>query len=131
MQSAFLEYANITVSNIGRTSAMLCDLFGWHVRWKGEKGQSIDGGTSWHVGNDSSYLALYSKGGDRAAGNSYVTVGGLNHLAVVVEDLDATEAKVRAFGLTPHSHYDYEPGRRFYFDDADGIEFEVVSYSKA
>ncbi|MEM7190453.1 MAG: VOC family protein, partial [Pseudomonadota bacterium] len=26
---------------------------------------------------------------------------------------------------------DYEPGRRFYFADHDGIEFEVVSYADA
>ena len=25
---------------------------------------------------------------------------------------------------------DYEPGRRFYFFDPDGIEYEVVSYSE-
>jgi catechol 2,3-dioxygenase-like lactoylglutathione lyase family enzyme len=53
----------------------------------------------------------------------------LNHVGVVVEDLDATEAKVRAAGFAPHSHADYEPGRRFYFHDRDGIEFEVVSYA--
>lgn len=129
MQAGYLEHANITVSNIERSSAMLCDLFGWHVRWKGETGQSIYGGTSWHVGNDTSYLALYTQGGDRAKGDSYLTVGGLNHLAVVVDDLDAVEAKVLAAGFTPTSHADYEPGRRFYFDDADGIEIEVVSYS--
>ena len=31
-------------------------------------------------------------------------------------------------GLTPFSHGDYEPGRRFYFFDPDGIEYEVISY---
>ena len=30
--------------------------------------------------------------------------------------------------LEPFNHDDYEPGRRFYFFDWDGIEFEVVSY---
>ena len=37
---------------------------------------------------------------------------------------------VVAAGLTPFSHADYEPGRRFYFLDPDGIEYEVVSYMK-
>jgi glyoxylase I family protein len=32
-------------------------------------------------------------------------------------------------GLTPFSHGDYDPGRRFYFLDPDGIEYEVVSYA--
>ena len=31
-------------------------------------------------------------------------------------------------GLETFNHGDYEPGRRFYFFDWDGIEFEVVSY---
>lgn len=52
----------------------------------------------------------------------------LNHLAFTVDDLDAAEAAVTAHGLEPFGHDDYEPGRRFYFFDWDGIEFEVVSY---
>ncbi len=59
---------------------------------------------------------------------NYDTAGGLNHIGVVVDDLKAAEARVVAEGFEPHSHADYEPGHRFYFDDADGIEFEVVSY---
>jgi catechol 2,3-dioxygenase-like lactoylglutathione lyase family enzyme len=55
----------------------------------------------------------------------------LNHIGVQVDDLDATEARVIAAGLLPFSHADYEPGRRFYFLDPDGIEYEVVSYTKA
>jgi predicted enzyme related to lactoylglutathione lyase len=45
-----------------------------------------------------------------------------------VDDLDAVERRVVAAGLRPFNHGDYEPGRRFYFLDADGIEFEIVSY---
>ena len=52
----------------------------------------------------------------------------LNHVGLVVDDLDAAEAVVIAAGLEPFSHADYEPGRRFYFFDWDGIEFELVSY---
>ena len=63
-----------------------------------------------------------------AAPESYQTKGGLNHLAVVVEDLNATEAAVKAAGFTPQNHGDYEPGRRFYFRDGDGIEYEAVQY---
>jgi hypothetical protein len=46
-------------------------------------------------------------------------------------NLDAAEARVIAAGLRPFSHAGYEPGRRFYFLDLDGIEYEVVSYSNA
>ena len=41
----------------------------------------------------------------------------------------ALETRVRAEGFETYSHDDYEPGRRFYFLDNTGFEFEVVSYS--
>lgn len=128
MAQAVLEHANITVSDVPRTADMLCDLFGWKIRWKSEPGGSIYGGTSWHVGGEDTYLAIYSQGGKDSNGNTYKTPGGMNHIGVVVEDLDAVEAKVTALGYVPNNHADYEPGRRFYFDDHDGIEIEVVSY---
>ena len=53
----------------------------------------------------------------------------MNHVGIVVQDLDATEEKVIAAGLKPFSHMDYDPGRRFYFLDEDQVEYEVVSYS--
>jgi len=53
----------------------------------------------------------------------------LNHVGLLVDDLDAAERVVREYGFEPWGHDDYEPGRRFYFFDWDGIEFEVVSYS--
>ncbi|MEM6460620.1 MAG: VOC family protein [Pseudomonadota bacterium] len=126
MTEAMLEHANITVSDPERTAQCLCDLFGWTIRWKGK---AIHGGMSIHVGSKSSYLALYAPGTKTArAPSSYATTGGLNHIGIVVDDLEMTERRVAAAGFEPHSHADYEPGRRFYFHDDDGIEFEVVSY---
>ena len=124
--NAILEHINVTVSDPQRTVDMLCALFDWQVRWTGA---AKDDGVCFHVGSKDSYLAIYSKGGTEQTGDSYITPGGLNHIGIVVDDLDATEARVRAAGFNPHSHADYEPGRRFYFNDADGIEFEVVSYA--
>ena len=46
-----------------------------------------------------------------------------------MDDLDAIEQMVSARGYVPNSHQDYEPGRRFYFEDENGIEIEVISYS--
>lgn len=124
---AMLEHVNITVSDPEKTAARLCDLFGWKIRWQGS---AKNNGRTVHVGNDDSYVAVYSMGAAKnTAATSYVTVGGLNHIGVVVDNLDEVEAKVVAAGFEPHSHADYEPGRRFYFDDEDGIEFEVVSYN--
>lgn len=123
---AILEHVNVTVKDPARTAALLCDLFGWHIRWQGE---SIDNGQSYHVGGKGDYLAIYSQpelqGGSP---NSYVTAGGLNHIGILVEDLDSTEARVLAAGIQTHSHQTYEPGSRFYFHDYDGIEYEVLSY---
>lgn len=124
--TAHLEHTNFTVSDTDATAKWMCDLFGWHIRWAGA---SKDKGRSIHVGTDTHYLALYSPGAPgKATDNNYKTIGGLNHIAVVVDDIDAMEARVRDAGFTPGSHADYEPGRRFYFDDHDGIEYEVVSY---
>ncbi len=125
-----LEHLNVTVRDPDATAALLTDLFGWRVRWAGA---ALHGGRTVHVGGDDTYLALYSgpAGGDVAApaGASYRRRGGLNHLGVVVDDLDAVEAAVRARGYGPGNHADYAPGRRFYFREENGIEIEVVSYA--
>lgn len=126
MAAAQLEHVNLTVTNALATADRLCDLFGWKIRWQGN---SIHEGYTVHVGSENSYLALYTrKQLSETAGNTYVTRGGLNHIAIVVDDLDATEQKVLDAGYKTTSHADYEPGRRFYFEDEDNIEFEIVSY---
>lgn len=124
---ARLEHVNYTVKDAHKTAAWLGDLFDWHIRWEGS---SIHGGYSIHVGTDTQYVALYTpataaKPNDET---NYVTVNGLNHIAVTVDDLDETERRVLAAGFKTDSHADYEPGRRFYFHDHDNIEYEVVAY---
>ena len=127
MPHATLEHLNITVSDARESAAWMERLFGWHIRWQGP---AIGNGWTVHVGDDSHYVALYTNGETRKPQeNSYKTVGGFNHLAVTVDDLDAMEERVKAEGFTPVNHADYEPGRRFYFHDRDGIEVEVVSYT--
>ncbi len=116
---AILEHVNITVSDPQKTAALMATLFDWNIRWEGP---AKSGGRTVHVGTDDAYLAVYANGGAPPQGR-------LNHVGIVVDDLDATERRVIAAGLTPFSHGDYEPGRRFYFLDDDGIEFEVVSYA--
>ena len=125
-KTARLEHVNITASDPMRTAQMLCDLFGWHIRWEGE---SMGSGRSIHVGTGDQYIAIYNPGKVTASEeSSYVVAGGLNHIALVVDDLDDAEARVRAAGFTPGSFGDYEPGRRFYFHDLDNIAYEIVSY---
>lgn len=122
-----LEHVNVTVADPDATAAVLVGLFGWQVRWAGP---SLQTGRSVHVGDADSYVALFSFGTPgMGAEISYHTRAGLNHIGVVVDDLDAVEIKVKNAGYTPENHADYEPGRRFYFTEENGVEIEVVCYA--
>lgn len=126
MNLSQLEHLNVTVKDPKATADWLCDIFGWTIRWQGK---AKDDGYTVHVGSENSYLAIYSTGNSQETNiSSYKMAGGLNHVGIVVTDLDVVESKVIDKGFKPHSHADYEPGRRFYFYDDNGIEFEVVSY---
>ena len=124
MPTGFLEHTNITVSDPDRSSALLQKLCGWHERWRGP---AINDGWTIHVGNERDYLAIYTTG--KPVDQPFAKGVPLNHVGLVVDDLDAAEQIVIAAGLKPFNHMDYDPGRRFYFFDWDGIEFELVSYN--
>ena len=121
-----LEHVNLTVADPDASAAMLGAVFGWRERWRGP---STMGGRTVHLGEADNaggqYVALYTSG---EGGARHSKGKPLNHVGVLVDDLDACEARAVAAGLEPFSHGDYQPGRRFYFFDADGIEWEVVSY---
>ena len=126
-----LVFVYVTVRDPRATAQRLCELFGWKIRWEGS---AIHDGYTVHVGSDDDYVAVYSSGSPAAASeDNYERAASLNHIGVVVDDLEATEelpaTRILAAGLQTHSHADYEPGRRFYFYDPDGIEFEVISYA--
>jgi catechol 2,3-dioxygenase-like lactoylglutathione lyase family enzyme len=123
MAKAFIEHVNITVSDAEKTAERLVDLLGWYIRWRGS---AQSGGHTVHVGTDTHYLAVWSPLEGQASGFAKGTP--LNHIGIEVDDIDAIEAKVVSAGLTPFNHASYEPGRRFYFFDKDGIEFEIISY---
>jgi len=122
---ARVEHINLTVSDPERTSAMLQAVFGWRERWRGLE---PDGRIGLHVGGEHSYVALYPPR-PPAKAEVWAKSRPLNHLGVEVRDLAAAENRVKAQGLKPYAHADYEPGPRFYFEDWDGIEYEVVSYA--
>ena len=129
MTMATLEHVNFTVKNARQTAALICDIFGWKVRWHGN---SLNGGYTYHVGTDDNYLAIYNRPKPpRNSSNPHARIGRLNHVGIVADDLEAIEDRVRSAGFKPFNHSDYEPGRRFYFYDDDGIEYEVVSYAEA
>ena len=118
-----IEHVNISVTDPERSLRLFEDLLGWKERWRGP---SMLGGRTIHVGNDTDYLAIYTN--DDTTGG-FAKSAPLNHIGVLVDDIDAAEKVVLNHGLEPMNHGDYEPGRRFYFLDWDGIEFEVVSYA--
>ncbi|MEZ5997536.1 MAG: VOC family protein [Hyphomonas sp.] len=128
MKPARFEHVNVTVSDPKKTAAMLVDLFGWHVRWEGPSKYS---GYTVHVGTDEDYVALYAPSDhqDRPDEESYYRTGTINHFGILVDDLADAEQRILKAGYKTHSHQTYDPGSRFYFHDADGIEWEVVSYA--
>ncbi|MES2058396.1 MAG: VOC family protein [Pseudomonadota bacterium] len=126
MTQAKLEHANVTVSDPERSAQMVEMLFGWEERWRGP---ARDGGFTIHAGGEADYIAFYTGPRGQHLTARYPKGAPLNHIGVLVDDLDEVEKRVIALGLRPFSHGDYEPGRRFYFLDPDGIEFEVVSYA--
>ncbi|HEX8574120.1 MAG TPA: VOC family protein [Allosphingosinicella sp.] len=121
-----IEHVNVTVSDPERAAKLMESVFGWKIRWQGP---AQKGGRTIHVGTDDHYVAVYTDPARTYSPDHRFAKGRpLNHIGVEVDDLDGTEERVLAAGLVPFSHGDYEPGRRFYFFDPDGIEYEVVSY---
>ncbi len=121
----FLEHVNVTVSDVDRSVGLYKDLFALSVRWRGE----IAGGLpAAHVGNDRHYIALFqAERPGRVQKKDYTAVG-MNHFGLVVDDLEEMKRRLASKGIEPHAEYDYEPGRRLYFFDPDGIEVELVEY---
>jgi catechol 2,3-dioxygenase-like lactoylglutathione lyase family enzyme len=123
MPTARLEHVNISVANAERTANFLEKLTGWHRRWEGP---AANGGFTIHLGDETAYLAIYT---NHSVHGAFSKGAPLNHIGIAVKNLNAAEAAVQAEGLTPFNRTEYKPGpRSFYFKDADGIEFEVVSY---
>lgn len=116
-----LEHINLTVANPHEIAETLQAVFGWEIRWEGP---STVSGYTVHVGNDDQYLALWSP----SPNYSNNSTGAMNHIGVIVDDLNSIRAKADQLGLATSESSDYEPGNRFYFYDSTGIEYEVVSY---
>ena len=127
---ARLEHVNIAVRDGKKLADLFNQLFGWHIRWEGPSNDGL--GYTHHVGTDSDYVALYARNDPARTELGYderaTIIGAYSHLGVVVDDFEATRAKVEALGFKPGPVQDYEPGRRFYFILPDEIEIEVVSY---
>ena len=120
-----LEHVNLTVSDVERSVDFYSKLLGLQVRWEG---RDETGAPMAHVGTDSHYLALFQASQEGRAAHDYSTVG-VNHVGFVVDDLDAARERAEGLGTTVHLEADYDPGRRIYVTDPDGIEIELVEYA--
>ena len=119
-----IEHANITVSNVNASIAFYQKLFGARVRWQGS---TSNGNRAAHIGVEDTYLALFEADRAGTAPVGYRAVG-FNHLGIQVDDLDAYKTQLQAMGVALKGEDDYEPGRRLYFYDPDGVEIELVEY---
>ena len=119
-----LEHVNLTVSDVERSAKLYCELLDLQVRWRGKNSSGAD---AIHIGNDRSYVAFFQGEGSATSPPDYNAIG-MNHFGFIVGSLDDAKRKLTDFGLTPHAEQDYEPGRRVYFYDHDGVEVELVEY---
>ena len=122
----FLEHVNMSVADLDRSIEFYRNLLGFRVRWRGT---TADGMPAAHVGDDKIYLALFEVGEQEREHPDYGRLG-LNHLGFVVDDLEEARGTLAALGAKPHHQADYEPGRRLYFFDPNGVEVELVEYDE-
>ncbi len=122
-----LEHANITVSDIDRSQQFYRELFDLDLRWDGSARESDGPVRAVHLGNEHSYLALFEATKAGRAPADYDKPG-LNHIAFEVDDVEVYQRRLEHMGVPIHLEGDYEPGRRIYCYDPDGVELELVSY---
>lgn len=123
----FLEHVNLTVTDLDASVAYYSQLLGFRLRWEGQALGDEGPVRAAHVGDDRVYLALFEAEQPGRAPGQYGRAG-VNHFGFVVDDLDQTRERLAELGATPHFEPQYEPGRRLYVFDPDGVEIELVEY---
>ncbi len=122
-----LEHANLTVQDVDRSTAFYRAVLGFEVRWQGSA-RDFDGPVrAVHIGTDDTYLALFESQKEGRAPADY-DAPGLNHIGFQVDSVDTYRARLAELDIEVHLEGDYDPGRRIYFYDPDGIEVELVEY---
>jgi catechol 2,3-dioxygenase-like lactoylglutathione lyase family enzyme len=120
----FLEHVNMSVADLDKTIAFYESLLGLKVRWRGTAASGLRAA---HIGDERCYLALFEIGERERTEADYDQLG-LNHFGFVVDDLEDAKRKLAALHVEPTMEADYEPGRRLYFLDPNGVEVELVQY---
>lgn len=124
-----LEHINLVVKDLSKALVFYKAAFPhWNIR---SQGQSVWHGIkrSWvHFGDDYQYITFNDSG---TGNNRDLTsnVVGLAHFAVVVNDLDALNARLNKAGFTMDHAGPKNPYRKnAYYIDNDGFEIEFVQY---
>ena len=129
-----LEHLNVTLTDLDRaTRALQAIVPEWSVRgtgvWDDGAGRSLE----WrHVGDDFQYLSLYATPPGqalRAAGSGVA----FNHLALVVDDLDAALERLRGVGI-PLDHIGGSTEHRrsaYVVIEPERLQIELVAYDSA
>lgn len=121
-----LEHANITVRNLERAASFITTaLPEFRIR-----GGDKSGRESWlHVGTDDSYISLtHSPDALTGKRKPYADLG-VNHIGVVVEDVESVIARLLSAGYRQSSGTEVTPWRkRYYFLDDDDLEWEFIEY---
>ena len=131
MNPSRLEHLNVNLTDLDRaTRALQAIVPEWTVRGAGTW-DDADGHTyPWrHVGDDFQYLSLY----ETPAGRTLRASGVFNHMALVVDDLDAALARLRAIGI-PLDHIGGSTEHRrsaYVVIEPERLQIELVSYDSA
>jgi hypothetical protein len=131
MNPSRLEHLNVTLTDLDRaTRALQAIVPQWSVRGAGTWDDGDGRSHAWrHVGDDFQYLALY----EAAPGSALQASGpgsAFNHLALVVDDLDAALARLRAVGIAlDHVGGSTEHRRSAYvMIEPERLQVELVAY---
>ena len=129
-----LEHLNVTLTDLDRaTRALQAIVPEWAVRGAGTWDDGNGHACEWrHVGDDFQYLSLYETPPGsvlRAAGSGCA----FNHLALVVDDLDAALARLRAVDI-PLDHIGGSTEHRrsaYVVIEPERLQIELVAYDSA
>jgi len=131
MHPSRLEHLNVTLSDLDRaTRALQAIVPEWSVRGAGTWDDGLGNMLPWrHVGDDFQYLSLY----ETPPGRKLRAAGAFNHLALVVDDLDAALERLRALDI-PLDHIGGSTAHRrsaYVVIEPERLQIELVAYDSA
>ena len=129
-----LEHLNVSLTDLDRaTRALRAIVPEWTVRGTGTWDDGRGHKRQWrHVGDDFQYLALYETPPGQAVEASGARVA-FNHLALVVDDLDAALARLHAIDV-PLDHIGGSTAHRrsaYVMIEPERLQIELVAYDSA